>query len=85
MESASLQFAGEAMLLEQILDSPIAGSGESDGLKPSAQAEVASPRRPINTARPGFLVSDEFIVNTPFFFGSPLTDFWYRLQHNVTA
>src|SRR5213595_2315869 len=62
MESAAPQFAGGPKLLEQIRDSPMVGSGESDGLKSSAQAEAANPTRPAKKTNPGFSITNEFMV-----------------------
>src|SRR5439155_15220882 len=62
MESAAPQFAGGPKLLEQIRDPPMVGSGESDGLKSSAQAEAANPTRPAKKTNPGFSITNEFMV-----------------------
>src|SRR5436309_12729193 len=70
METAAPQFTGGPKLLEQIRDSPMVGSGESDGLKSSAQAEAASPIRPAKKTNPGFSITDEFMV-APFLPGCP--------------
>ena len=66
METAAPQFTGGPKLLEQIRDSPMVGSGESDGLKSSAQAEAASPTRPAKRTNPVFSIADEFMIAPSF-------------------
>ena len=69
METAVPQFKGAPKLLEQIRDSPMVGmvgSGESDGLKSSAQAEAARPTRPAKRTNPVFSITDEFMIAPSF-------------------